>query len=101
LGSSEANANTNAFLYSFAKSGVVGYIGAILFIGLFFSILDKFFNSFRRQDVFFVAALYGLLLTEQAYTIAMVSSGVAVLTFIVWLMRSERQVSLNLIEISR
>ena len=101
LGSAEANANTNAFLYSFANSGIVGYIGAVLFVGLFFSILDKFFHSFRRQDVFFVGAVYALLITEQAYTIAMVSSGVAVLTFIVWLMRSERQAPANLMAVPR
>lgn len=96
LGDAETNANTNAFLFSFAHTGIIGYIGAVLFVGFFFSILDKFFYSFKRQDVFFVAAVYALLITEQAYTIAMVSSGVAVLTFIVWLMRSERQVSRRL-----
>lgn len=101
FGNVDANANTNAFLYAFAHSGIVGYIGAIFFVGVFFSILDKFFYFFKRQDVFFVAALYGLLITEQAYTIAMVSSGVAVLTFIVWLMRSERQASVNLMAVSR
>ena len=95
LGNEEMNANTNAFLYSFLNSGIFGYIGAILFVGLFFSILDKFFYSFKRHDVFFVAAVYALLITEQAYTIAMVSSGVAMLTFIVWLMKSERQAPIH------
>ena len=100
LGNSETNANTNAFLYSFANSGIFAYVGAVLFVGLFFSILDNFFYSFKRQDVFFVAAVYAILITEQAYTTAMVSSGVAVLTFIVWLMRSERQTSRRLMTVS-
>ncbi|ABM38419.1 hypothetical protein Pnap_3121 [Polaromonas naphthalenivorans CJ2] len=101
LGNPDTNANTNAFLYSFATSGILGYIGAVLFVGLFFSILDKFFYSFKSKDIFFVAAVYALLLTEQAYTTAMVSSGVAVLTFIVWLIKSERQSSIKLMTISR
>ena len=100
LGNAETNANTNAFLYSFANSGIVGYIGAVLFVGLFFSILDKFFYLFKRRDVFFVAAAYALLITEQAYTTAMVSSGVAVLTFVVWLMRNEQQESVKLMAVS-
>ena len=96
LGNPDTNANTNAFLYSFAANGIFGYIGAVLFVGLFFSILDKFFYSFKSKDIFFVAAVYALLLTEQAYTTAMVSSGVAVLTFVVWLIRSERQALVDL-----
>lgn len=73
------NANTNAFLYQISAKGILGYLAAVAFVPLFLVALDRLFQASRNPSYLFVGFLYGLLVVEQAFTVAMVSSGVAVL----------------------
>lgn len=73
------NANTNAFLYQITAKGTLGYLAAVTFVPLFLVALDRLFQASRNPSYLFVGFLYGLLVVEQAFTVAMVSSGVAVL----------------------
>jgi hypothetical protein len=83
MGNSLTNANTNAFLYSFSKSGLVGYLICITFIGIFFSLLDLIYQNTKEYDVYFVGIAYSLLITEQAYTTALITSGFALITLLI------------------
>lgn len=72
------NANTNAFLYALGQYGWRGYFIATLFVNLFFLFLEKLYQySNIGGEVLCVSFLYALLLVEQAYSTAFVSSGIA------------------------
>ncbi len=73
------NANTNAFLYQITAKGIMGYLAAIAFVPLFLVALDRLFQASRNPSYLFLGFLYGILVVEQAFTVAMLSSGVAVL----------------------
>lgn len=79
MGSDESNANTNAFFYQFAAKGVIGYIYALVLVPLILVIFDRLYRSSRNPSYIFLGFLYGLLVVEQSYTAAILSSGVGVL----------------------
>jgi hypothetical protein len=79
MNSDESNANTNAFLYQFTARGLIGYIYALILAPLFLLVLDRLYRSSRNPSYLFLGFLYGLLLLEQSYTVALLSSGVGVL----------------------
>lgn len=79
MGNEESNANTNAFFYQFAAKGFIGYIYALVLVPLILVIFDRLYRSSRNPSYLFLGFLYGLLVVEQAYTVALVSSGVGVL----------------------
>lgn len=89
LGNAATNANTNAFLFALSSGGVVSFFLASIFVGTFFAFIDSYYYATKRADVFFVGAIYGLLLTEQAYTTALVSSGVGAVLAAILLMRRD------------
>jgi hypothetical protein len=76
LGFENLNANTNAFMYALASGGLVLYLSAILFVSFVFGVIDAAYKL--RGDAIFMAigAMYGLLLTEQAFGTAFLSSGI-------------------------
>ncbi len=85
FGNEATNANTNAFLYALALSGLVGYFLCVTFICFFMLIMDNLFISQKRGDILAVAVIYAILILEQAYTTAFISSGVfASLLLIMW-----------------
>jgi hypothetical protein len=90
LGDPEANVNTNAFLVALAEHGLFGYVGSILFVSVYLSAMDALYRTSARLEVFFVVSLYSLLLTEQSYTVAFVSSGIGLLTVLVFLIGKGR-----------
>jgi hypothetical protein len=90
LGRETINANTNAYLHAFASGGLIFYLSACFIVAIFFAFTDGYHGKMQRADVFFVAALYGLLLTEQAFTTALVSSGVGLVFLSIVLMRREK-----------
>lgn len=79
MGNEESNANTDAFLYQFAAKGLIGYIGATILVPFILVIFDRLYRSSRNPSYLFLGFLYGLLVIEQAYTVALVSSGVVIL----------------------
>jgi hypothetical protein len=83
VGNPNANSNSNALVVAFSEKGLIGYIQAVSFIAIIFTILDRLWESTHNPSFLFLGFLYGLLITEQAYTVAFVSSGVGILLFLV------------------
>jgi hypothetical protein len=79
VGNPNANVNTNAFLYAFAANGFLGYFFSILFVSTFLVGLDRLYRSTQNPTYLLVGFVYGILLTEQAFSTAMASSGVGLL----------------------
>ncbi|MGI2027324.1 hypothetical protein, partial [Endozoicomonas acroporae] len=73
------NANTNTFIYSLAGGGIIQYFKSMITVALVFGFLDMRYESSRNPMLIFVGFLYAILITEQAATTALVSSGVALL----------------------
>lgn len=76
LNNSATNANSNSFLYFFLKKGILGYMLNFIVVGLFFMIIDNLYIKKKEPEYLFLGCLYSILLTEQSYTTAMVSSGI-------------------------
>lgn len=79
FGNSSTNANTNAFLYAFAANGFLGYLFSILFVSTFLVGLDRLYRSTQNPNYLLIGFVYGVLVTEQSFSTAMVSSGVGLL----------------------
>jgi len=82
------NANTNAFLYALLQKGIFGYMVSIITVSIFFLILDVFYEKYKLKEILAISILYALLLCEQAYTTAFVSSGIALVFIIFTLFRN-------------
>jgi hypothetical protein len=78
----DGNANTNAFLYGFAANGLFGYLVAIFFVSTFLVSLDRLYQSTHNPSYLLIGFVYGILLTEQAFSTAILSSGVGLLFLI-------------------
>jgi len=72
----ETNANTNAFLYALAFSGLPGILLCVIFICLFFRVLDQSYAKTGSDGTIAIVLLYTILLLEQAFTTAFISSGI-------------------------
>ena len=79
FGNVQSNVNTNTFFDQFAAKGLIGYICAVVLVPFILVIFDRLYRSSRNPSYIFLGFLYGLLVVEQAYTVALVSSGVGVL----------------------
>lgn len=79
LGSIEANANTNAFIYALADGGYPMYFVIVGLVLVFFKVLDAFYERTANQGYLYIGFLYTLLIAEQAAPTAALSSGVALL----------------------
>ena len=89
FGDADANANTNAFLYAFSLNGIFGYIFAALFVIVALTVFDALYRSSKNPAYLYLGFIYGLLLVEQAFSTAMVSSGVGLLFLLVLLEKHE------------
>jgi hypothetical protein len=78
-GNSNSNVNTNAFLYAFASKGISGYLFAIFFVLMFLALLDRLYQSTDNPGYLFIGFIYGVLIMEQAFSTAIVTSGVGLL----------------------
>jgi len=79
MGNLDSNVNTNAFLYAFLTNGLLGYIFAVFFVSVFLIVVDRLYRSTQNPIYLLIGFIYGVLVTEQAFTTAMVSSGVGLL----------------------
>lgn len=75
----DANVNTNAFLHALSSNGLFGYFFAVVCISVFLVVSDRLFKSSGNPTYIFLGFMYGLLIIEQAFTVAMISSGIGVL----------------------
>jgi len=83
FGNADTNANTNAIFYELAHAGLPGLLFCIVFICVFFGILDKNYKKTGSVNTMAVGCLYSMLLVEQAFTTALISSGVLLCLFLV------------------
>lgn len=79
IGNPDANVNTNAFLYAFAANGILGYLVATTFVSIFLVVLDRLYLSTKNPTYMLIGFVYGYLVTEQAFSTAILSSGVGLL----------------------
>jgi len=79
MGNSIINVNTNAFLYAFLANGLLGYIFSGLFVSIILVAFDRLYRSTQNPSYLFLGFIYGLLVIEQAFSTAMISSGVGLL----------------------
>ncbi|MDO8773275.1 MAG: hypothetical protein Q7K57_32130 [Burkholderiaceae bacterium] len=84
----DANVNTNAFLHALSGNGLLGYFSAVVFISVFLVVSDRLFKSSGNPAYIFLGFMYGLLVIEQAFTVAMISSGIGVLFVLTLLERA-------------
>lgn len=84
----DANVNTNAFLHALSGNGLVGYFSAVVSISVFLVVSDRLFRSSGNPTYIFLGFMYGLLIIEQAFTVAMISSGIGVLFVLTLLERA-------------
>ncbi|MDG5499211.1 hypothetical protein [Marinobacter sp. BGYM27] len=73
------NANTNTFLYQLASNGVAGYSITVIFVSLFFGILDSSYKFRKNNLLIYVGFSYSLLIVEKNAFTALLSSGMALL----------------------
>lgn len=88
FGNLELNANTSTFMYALAQGGILGWLLATGFVSAFYAVLDAFWTATRNPSFFFAGVMYALLLVEQAYGTALVSSGIGVLCVLAAIERS-------------
>lgn len=83
LGFPGLNANTNAFIYQLAAGGIPMYALTILLVACVFALLDATYACRRNPALVYLGFSYAILLTEQAATTALVSSGIGMLVLLV------------------
>jgi len=86
------NANTNAFVYALALSGLLGLLLCVMFVCVFFRMLDQSYAKTGSSNALAIISLYALFLLEQAFTIAFISSGI----FLCFLLISSARIQKNL-----
>ena len=74
---SETNANTSSFLYSFAQGGFLGLLFTLVILLLFYGVIDSIYRKTKNPDFLFLGFFYAIIITEQAATTALLSSGFA------------------------
>lgn len=77
-----SNVNTISFLAEFGQRGILGYFFNILFLVFFFSFLQHLDKVSKHKIWMAIATIYSLLLLEQSYTVAFVSSGIGLITIL-------------------
>lgn len=74
-----ANVNTNTFLEQLMAHGLRGYISSLLVVPAILVFFDRLWQATKNPSYLFLGFMYGLLVVEQTYTVAMISSGVGFL----------------------
>ena len=77
-----ANVNTNAFVDSLAARGLPGLFLTVCLVCVVTTWADAMYRSTRNPAFMYIGFMYTLLLTEQAATTALISSGIGTLAVI-------------------
>lgn len=72
-----SNANVDAFLYALVRGGLLGYAIAVAAVAAIALSLDALYERTAAPEFVGLAGLYGILVSEQAFTTALTSSGIA------------------------
>jgi hypothetical protein len=76
------NANTNTFIYKLAAGGIPLYAVTVLLVAGFYALLNNAYAASRSPLLIYVGVEYGILLTEQSATTALLSSGMGVIAML-------------------
>lgn len=90
-GNPETNANTISFLTELGRKGILGYLFNVFFLLVFYNLLAHLYKVSRHKVWLAISTLYALLLLEQSYSTALVSSGIAISTFMLVLFNYQRE----------
>lgn len=93
-GNPATNANTNMFLYELGRNGVLGYLLSLIFLSFFCAFMDVLYEKYSRYEALAVSVIYSLLIVEQSYSTAFITSGVFLITFFT-LLRVRRKSEFN------
>jgi hypothetical protein len=75
-----SNENTISFLTELGQRGILGYFFNVIFLIFFYSFLQYLDKVYKHKVWMAIATLYAILLLEQSYTVAFVSSGIGLIT---------------------
>lgn len=76
------NANSNTFLYFLLKKGVLGYFFTVVVVCGFLSVIDRIYLDQKEKEYIFLSTIFGILILEQAFTTALLTSGVFIIFII-------------------
>lgn len=91
MGHLETNANTISFLTELGRKGILGYFFNTLFLAVFFSLLAHLYKASRHKVWLAISTIYALLILEQSYSTAFVTSGIALSTIMLLLFSYQRK----------
>lgn len=74
-GNAASNINVSAFLLSLLQGGALWYVVSMVAAAIFLTAVDRRFQESGHVGYMLVGAAFGLLIAEQAWTTALVSSG--------------------------
>jgi hypothetical protein len=86
-----ANANTVTFLTTIGRFGFLGYFFSIGFLIVFFNFLTYMFNLTSNKVWLSVAVMYSILLLEQSYSTAFISSGIFLCVVMLLIFKVEKK----------
>lgn len=77
LNNPQTNANTNAFIYALARGGIISYVISMFGVAVILSAIDAFADKNPVAEYYALAALLSILVSEQAWTTVLLTSGIA------------------------
>ena len=86
--SSTSNANTSTFFFSLTNGGIFSLIFTVLLLIAFYTVLDSVYRRTKNPDFLFIGFFYALIISEQAATTALLSSGYAFIFLILFLKKT-------------
>jgi hypothetical protein len=75
-----SNENTISFLTELGQRGILGYFFNVIFLIFFYGFLQYLDKVYKHKVWMAIATLYAILLLEQSYSVAFVSSGIGLIT---------------------
>jgi hypothetical protein len=83
-----ANENTISFIVELGQKGFLGYFFNVIFLIFFYGFLQYLDKVYKHKVWMAIATLYAILLLEQSYTVAFVSSGIGLITVLLLMFNS-------------
>ena len=88
--SNDMSASTSSFIMEFARRGIMGYILNILFLLLICSFYSYMYRISDNKVWLGLSFLYGILLLQQGFTTAFLTSGIGFATLLLCLFESKK-----------
>jgi hypothetical protein len=70
------NADTNGFTHALLRGGLLGYVFAVVAVSALLMVIDILFEHTGMPEFIGISGLYGVLVSEQSYTAALLTSGI-------------------------